>query len=931
MNAAACAMFFCSGAAALLFETLWFRQAGLMLGNTVWASALVMAAFMGGLALGNAFVIRVGWRLQRPLRAFALLELVVATSGAGLVLAFPRLCELAAPQLSSLRGSLTLDALRLFGTFALLVAPASAMGATLPVLARSLGARDANFGRVLGRLYGCNTLGAVAGALAGEGVLIPAFGVPGTALGAAGLDLLAAAVALRLERSQPALGVASLPDATLTTRAARLAAGAFLAGALLLALEVVWLRFMLLFVIATTETFAIMLAVVLLGIGGGGLLASAWLGRRPGDAHLATPLALGAGAATVAGYGLLHLVLPAPAEGVVEGWSILGMALWLMLPVSTASGAIFTFLGHALRAEAGEDARAAGLLTLVNTLGAMLGSLVAGFVLLPLVGMERSFFVLAAAYGAVAALALATGAGPGRGARRAATLLFGAALVLFPVGAMRHRYVGHLESYWRRGSMRVVAVREGLSETAFLLRRDVLGRPFSFRLLTNATSMSSTDYPARRYMGLFVWLPVALHRGPRSALLICYGLGNTARTLTATTALARIDVVDVSPDVLAMSRLVWPDPGDDPLRDPRVRVHVEDGRFFLAAGAERYDLITGEPPPPKNAGIVNLYSREYFSLMRARLADGGFASYWLPVLQLEPRETLAIIRGFCEVFDDCSLWTAFGHEWMLLGTRAARGPVPGASFARQWRDPVVAPRLSAAGLETPAQLGATFLADAATLALHTAEVAPLVDSHPQRVSPRQRKGHNPSVWYARLMETTGARERFRASPLIRRMWPEEWIEASLPAFDAQALLNRLAWSGESVLPALSLADQEAAITRGGETLALWSLGTSAEEQALARRAADAFTPERLEILGLQALARRRYAEAGALLGAAEAHAAHAARLRRWRILAAGLAGDRPTALRLLAEAGPVVRAASREDRDAWAWLAERFELPAAGS
>src|SRR5262249_52060774 len=142
---------------------------------------------------------------------------------------------------------------------------------------------------------------------------------------------------------------------------------------------------------------------------------------------------------------------------------------------------------------------------------------------------------------------------------------------------------------------------------------------------------------------------------------------------------------------------------------------IEDGRFFLLASRDRYDLISGEPPPPKSAGIVNLYSQEYFRMMRERLREGGFASYWLPVIHLEPKESLAVIKGFCDVFEDCSLWTGFGHEWMLLGTRNAPGPVSEERFARQWSDPVVLPRLQAAGFGSPAQLGTTYLADALQL------------------------------------------------------------------------------------------------------------------------------------------------------------------------------------------------------------------------
>src|SRR5687767_14561851 len=156
-------LFFASGAAALIFETLWFRQAGLALGNSVWASSLVLAAFMSGLAIGNAIAARHGDRIRNPVRAYAVAEAAIAVTGVGLVYLFPALAGVLAPWLRPiLDQAWILNTARLLVSFVLLVIPSVAMGITLPLLATSLTRHDAAFGPVLGRLYGWNTLGAVA-------------------------------------------------------------------------------------------------------------------------------------------------------------------------------------------------------------------------------------------------------------------------------------------------------------------------------------------------------------------------------------------------------------------------------------------------------------------------------------------------------------------------------------------------------------------------------------------------------------------------------------------------------------------------------------------------------------------------------------------------------------------------------------------------
>ena len=220
---------------------------------------------------------------------------------------------------------------------------------------------------------------------------------------------------------------------------------------------------------------------------------------------------------------------------------------------------------------------------------------------------------------------------------------------------------------------RIAAVREGLDATLMYIEHRTLGATHHYQLCTNAYSMSNSAFTGRRYMKLFAYWPLAVLPRVRSALIIGYGLGNTAKALTDSSDPETIDVVDVSPDILAMAPVVFPDPQEQPLADPRVRVHVEDGRYFLQATDRRFDLITGEPPPHHLAGVVNLYSREYFQLLRSRLTAGGVVTYWLHTPLMSEPNAKSILRAFCDAFEDCSLWHGSGGDFMMVGTNGAAG------------------------------------------------------------------------------------------------------------------------------------------------------------------------------------------------------------------------------------------------------------------
>ena len=907
-----CVLFFLSGAAGLCFETLWFHQAGLAFGSSVAASSIVLASFMAGMAIGNGVAARLAARVHRPLRVYAALELAIGACGLALVRWLPSLAPALADALRPLVDSpAALSAARLGAGFALLLVPAAAMGATLPVLIGALRARDPSFGGALGRLYGWNTLGAVVGALAGELLLVEWLGVHGTGAFAAGCNALVALVALVLARGEKALApeVAerSTPDAP-HAAVARVLAATALAGALLLALEVVWFRFLRLFVHSGSAAFAFMLGVVLAGIGIGGIAGGAWLRRRPDAWRAASALALAAGAATALGYASFGVALR-PVRGwpnaapLYVGW----LAAALAFPVATLSGALFPLLGSALARHIPVESRATGLLALANTLGSAAGPLLAGFVLLPGLGIERSLALLAGGYGGVALCAATPRAWRSALVPGAA---FAAALVLFPFGAMQSRYLRVPIARWHaRSEHAVVAVREGRSETDVYIERRLDGEPLATFLMSDGVAMSSTAVFARRYMKLFAWWPLAVQQGTRSALLISYGLGSTAKALADTPWLQSIDVVDTSREVLALSDLLYPQDSEHPLRDPRVHVHVEDGRHFLRLSQDRYDVITGEPPPPKNAGVVDLYTREHFELLRSRLSEGGFVTWWLPVHNLLESDALAIVRAFCDVFEDCSLWDGHDLDWMLVGSRGLRGRVDEAAFSRQWKLPKVLQELRRTGFERPEQLGATFLADADWLRARSADTPPLTDDWPKRLSSRLQT--DARATFEGWLDVAAARERFRDSAFIHSLWPPALRERTLDYFEAEGLIREAA-RGAPLAPRERLAGVDTLLGQGLATAAAWRLGVT-DDQARAAEAAVAHgRPEgpHLRTLGVAALAAGEPARAARELSAARE----------------GARGD-PFLPVLEAfarcRAGEELRGAEPDDlgaRDAWRWL-----------
>ena len=880
-HAAFGAIFFVSGIAALLFETLWFRLASLTFGSSAWGAAIVLASFMAGLAIGNLGAMRLRPGID-PLRVYALLETGVAACGIALAFLLPHMPAFAAPLFRSLLNhQWQLNCARLGIAFGLLVLPATMMGASLPAVVRSLSQTQHTYAPALGLLYGCNLLGSMTGAIAGESVLIGRFGIRGTSLVAAALSLFAGAAALSLSGGEESLE-AERAESPYSARTIRLLLAAMLCGFALLALEVFWFRFIHLFVFGSNLTFAVMLSVVLLGLGAGSLAVSMVSSRwSSADAWLPL-LAAFAGLAVVVAYGSFHPIAKRGPELLMRRETLAAVidSLRLMLPASVFSGMLFTLLGKAIQREVRDPLRATSLLTFANTAGAAVGSLAAGFLLIPLAGVELSFFLMAAVYGVVVLLTSRRGM-----TSIIALILAGAALLLFPFGLMQKRDLPLAMHDFLDGNSKVEVVREGTIEMAAYLRTDFAGEPYVERLFTDGFSMSATTFLCRRYMSMFAYLPLAFRPSAHSALLISYGVGVTAKTLTSAQQLNSIDIADISSNVLDLSRTVWPGP-TNPLRDPRVRVHIEDGRFFLLTSDRHFDLITGEPPPPKHAGIVNLYTLEYFRLIHERLTEGGIATYWLPIGQLTSSDARAIVSAFCGAFGDCSLWDGAGNEWILMGSRGGFPAPTEEEFSRQWSDRIAGPALRRIGVESPEQLAATFLAGPDELAAFTRHAAPLTDDRPLRLSPYpSREQANDAEELRR-----DALQSFRNSTFVRERLPAAVRERALGSFATQAIIDRLLIEPTASPPEPEILDS--VLTRTNlqtfPRLLLGSNGWLEDSARLARSRGDE-SAEVLYVLAIGALCDRDERSAQLLFG--EAARKGMAPALQYEILAAFLAGD----------------------------------------
>jgi len=548
-----------------------------------------------------------------------------------------------------------------------------------------------------------------------------------------------------------------------------------------------------LYIASSSTAFAVMLAAVLAGIGLGSVAWGTIHRRSARTDHLLPVFLLLAAITTL----LSYLFFPGKAVQTRAGsfdvawWNIGLLSLALMFPVAFLSGILFPSILASVQASVGDRMNSIGLTTLFNTTGAAAGPLLAGFALLPTIGFQWSLIFCSVGYALIGILVSERSSWPFR--RAVGLIIIGLSTVLILILAIfpYHRDEAHfahatrpyeMDDYGRSLAHPIKKV-EGISDTFQLLRRDLFGEPYYYRLLTNAFSTSATNPDSQRYMRLFAYLPLAFHPESTDVLLICYGCGVTADAFVRESHLKRIDVVDISKEVFDLADSYSGINYSNPLRDPRVTAFVQDGRFFLQASPRQYDIISGEPPPPKVAGSVNLYTEEFFSLMHSRLKEGGIATFWLPINQLKVAEAKAILRAFHNAFSNASVWASADQEWIMMGIKGPGRGVREEEMGLLWSDEATGADLRRIGVEVPQQLAALFLMDGEEIDRITRDMAPLTDFYPKRLSdaPWDEQATHRFAWP--YMEAAAAVHRFLWSPLINRIWPET-LNKSLHSFFA---------------------------------------------------------------------------------------------------------------------------------------------------
>lgn len=684
----------------LIYQVVWSRMLTLVFGATTAAVSTVLAVFMGGLALGARIAGRRADAVVRPLLVYGLLELGIGLWGLltpALLTAYTPLYR--AGWRMSEGSEPTLLAMRMLLSVVAMLPSTALMGASLPILSRLCAERREALGGRIGTLYGANLLGAAGGAFLAGFALLPSLGTSRTLGATAAVNFALFGVALLLDRQaagrllQPpasrqasVLAVGSIrgPDRSLHL----VLIGFGISGAVALLYEVAWTRALGLIVGSSTLAFALMLTTFLLGLFGGTVAAAAVADRLPRPlASLAwAEAATGAGTwlglywfAQLPWLNLASIEESGSGHGVAF-WSRFGLIALVLSPTALCLGALFPLAVRAAGPALERVGRTVGDLYASNTIGAIVGALAAGFLMIPRLGTQGALRA-GMAINVLLGLALlaagrrevdgeageASDARAGRNRRRLAMTGMAALLagVVWPVRwdeltilmaqTSRRTVSAYVRQYQKRPFVSQADFEDQLrSQQQILFHAEgatsdvaVVKNPMETNLLTNghADASDNPDMPTQIALGA---LPMLLHRDAAEVAVIGWGSGVTGG-VTEQFPLRRLTALELEPQVLRAADL-FRAVNHDSLRDPRLRIVVADGRNYFLGTEAQFDVIVSEPSNLWQAGVCNLFTLDFFRLCRARLRPGGLFTQWIGYGSAPPGEVRGILAALREVF-----------------------------------------------------------------------------------------------------------------------------------------------------------------------------------------------------------------------------------------------------------------------------------------
>ena len=793
------ACFFLSGATGLIYEVLWARMLGLVFGATTLAVSTVLAAFMGGLALGSALAGRTGASVKRPVRAYGLLEIGIALYALAVPLLFSLVDNLYAIIWQHFHpGFFVFSLWRFLLSCIMLLVPTTLMGATLPLLSAALLRSAGQTSTSVTKLYTRNLAGAICGSIVAGFLLLPIFGVRATIYTAAVINIIIGIVTILADRRTETISNTETEDPPLPSieesifgmdeslAASRVSDAkfwllcAFVSGFVTISTQVAWTRMLTMIIGSSTYAFSIVVALFLLGLSGGAfVIARSNLSGKLQATVLKVELATAASlfVSLIVVNLIPKLLIVAGLRLHIGSWAgllglqIVSVALLILLPAFLMGMIMPLVLVWAGTDAKSQSVRLVGRSYAVNTIGAIVGAFGAGFVLIPRFGTKFTILFATALCVIVAWFAYQ----PKVDARDrdlhravAAGLTMVLIVVLFlaaPRMNLADLSVGAYDSLVRvlaksRGGVddgsvqqrgpeihELLMYEEGPTSTVSV-RKDWDITSMAINGRTNASDRE--DMPTQVMLGQ---LPLLLAPSLKKALVVGYATGVTAGAMLQS-PIESIECLELEPATVNGSRF-FEHVNNHPLDDPRLHLIIDDARTYLRVTPTRYDMIVSEPSHPWVPGVANLFTREFFQMGRERLNEDGIFVQWLQIYQLSTNSLRSVLATFHETFPHVQVFRVEGawkgKDLLLVGSKT---PLTLDRIKERISDPRISAELARVNIKSEADVRAWYVCDETQLAPAVAGAVINTDDNMH-------------------IETTAPREAFR--PLLETN--AAWIES----------------------------------------------------------------------------------------------------------------------------------------------------------